>query len=98
MELDTERMIPDTHEDGAQEDVSAVIVSPVGYRSITCQTDEFIPDTISDNCTYFLCNLDHRDGVSTAAVQVNISVKKTADKSIETSVPLNSMPSIKQNV
>ncbi|XP_044585989.1 uncharacterized protein LOC123266026 [Cotesia glomerata] len=89
MEQDAGEMIAEA-QDGCHRNMN---VSPPAYRSITCQTEEFIPDISSDNCTYFFCNMNDHGGINTAAVQVNIYVKKTVDKMCEAS-----MPSMKKNV
>lgn len=44
-------------------------------RSISCQTDE-LPDDLFDRFSYCFCNLYCRDGISTAAVQVHLTIEK----------------------
>lgn len=62
-------------------------VPKVNYRSITCQTDERISET-SNKETYFFCNLNYHDGMSTAEVQMNIAVNKTVDKVCDANLPI----------
>lgn len=56
-------------------------------RSISCQTD-IVTDGYHEDLTYFFCNLNYHDGLSTAAVQVNIPIKKTQDKICEANIPI----------
>lgn len=46
---------------------------------------------ISNETTYFFCNLNYRDGISTAETQVNIALKKTrqdVDKMCDVNLPI----------
>lgn len=62
-------------------------ISKAASRNITCQTDELITENIFDEHTYFFCNINTCDGVSTAEVQVNLPIKKTAEKMCDVNLP-----------
>ncbi|XP_044594885.1 uncharacterized protein LOC123272252 [Cotesia glomerata] len=49
-------------------------------RSITSQTDEIVDESVLGEHKYFFCNINSCDGVCTAEVQVNILIKRTAEK------------------
>ncbi|CAG5096921.1 Protein of unknown function, partial [Cotesia congregata] len=56
-------------------------------RSITCQTDEIVDESVLGEHKYFFCNINSCDGVSTAEVQVNIPIKRTAEKICDVNLP-----------
>lgn len=56
-------------------------------RRISCQTD-IVTNGYHEDLTYFFCNLNYHDGLSTAAVQANIPIKKTQDKICEANIPI----------
>jgi len=41
-------------------EINVINVPKVNYRSVTCQTDERLNETLNET-TYFFCNLNHRD-------------------------------------
>lgn len=67
--------------------VESVILKPL-QRSISCQTETVLDETYGD-LTCFICNLDYHDVISTAAVQINIPMKKTEDKNCEANIPIS---------
>ncbi|CAG5073569.1 Protein of unknown function [Cotesia congregata] len=66
--------------------VETVTVKPV-QRSISCQT-EIVTDGAYEDLVYFFCNLNYSNDLNTAAVQVNIPIKKTQNKICEAKIPI----------
>ncbi|XP_074104595.1 uncharacterized protein LOC141531025 [Cotesia typhae] len=67
--------------------IESVIFKHV-QRSISCQTETVVDETYEE-LTYFFCNQDYHDGISTAAVQINIPMNKTEDKNCEANIPIS---------
>lgn len=63
------------------------IVLQAASRSVICQTEKLISESILDKHTYFFCNIHTSDGVSTAEVQVNLPIKKTSEKMCQVNFP-----------
>lgn len=67
------------------DDTNEPTVTQTSKRSVTCQTDECVIETSNDT-SYFMCNLNDINGMRNAEVQVNIILKRIADKSCEANI------------
>ncbi|XP_015187602.1 PREDICTED: uncharacterized protein LOC107072307 [Polistes dominula] len=86
MEQDDEEHASSVEEHQIDIHVETVTVKPM-QRSISCQT-EIVTDGAYEYLTYFFCNLNYHNDLSTAAVQVIIPIKKTQNKICEAKIPI----------